>query len=122
MSEETNRGSEPLINGGCLLIFIIVFKIVRLYCNKNKSVSFLCTEDFIQKGIIFQLGGSGQDGSDFSAFKSNCWNKNQVWSMNDVTWQTEDLFVNGKFSQIIFIPIVWQRREGWHQEAEGHTV
>ena len=42
--------------------------------------------------------------------------------MNDVTWQTEDLFVNGKFSQIIFIPIVWQRREGWHQEAEGHAV
>ena len=42
--------------------------------------------------------------------------------MNDVTRQTEDLFVNGEFSQIIFIAIVWLRREGWHQEAEGHAV
>ena len=38
--------------------------------------------------------------------------------MTAVTKQTEDLFVNGKFSQIIFIPIVWLRREGWHQEAK----
>ena len=35
-----------------------------------------------------------------------------MWNMNDVTRQTEDLFVNGEFSQIIFIPIVWLRREG----------
>ena len=39
--------------------------------------------------------------------------------MTEVTRQTEYLFVNGKFSQIIFIPIVWLRREGWHQEAES---
>ena len=32
--------------------------------------------------------------------------------MNEVTRQTEDLFVNGEFSQIIFIPIVSLRREG----------
>ena len=32
--------------------------------------------------------------------------------MNDVTRQTEDLFVNGKFSQIIFIPIVWKEGKG----------
>ena len=45
-----------------------------------------------------------------------------MWNMNDVTRQTEVLFVNGKFSQIIFIPIVWLRREGWHREPEGHAV
>ena len=42
--------------------------------------------------------------------------------MNDVTRQTEDLFVNGEFSQIIFIAIVWLRREGWHQEAVRATL